>query len=299
MTTTSSTPLTKLPAASFVHLLQGSPEWLSYRLAKRNASESAAVMGLSPWMTPYQLWLYKTGRHQPTVTGAMQHGTGLEPQARTAYEHQTGLVMQPLVLVAGAYSASLDGLTMDGALVLEIKCPMRGNRSELWADVTNGQIPEHYLVQVQHQLMVSGARTAHLWVFDGERGLLHSIDRDPALMERIQAAWDEFQPFLDTDTSPPLTAADTLQRTDDAWRQAAQEFARLKAEADAVGNRLELARNTLIALAQHPKERGCGVAVTRFWRQGAVDYKKVPSLRDVDLTPWRGKSREDVRVVLD
>ena len=39
---------------TFINLPQGSPEWLAYRLVKRNASESAAVMGLSPWMTPYQ-----------------------------------------------------------------------------------------------------------------------------------------------------------------------------------------------------------------------------------------------------
>ena len=45
-----------------VQLTQGSPEWLEYRRSRRNASETAAVMGLSPWNTPYQLWLEKTGR---------------------------------------------------------------------------------------------------------------------------------------------------------------------------------------------------------------------------------------------
>ncbi|OSZ74625.1 YqaJ viral recombinase family protein [Hydrogenophaga sp. IBVHS1] len=87
---------------TFINLPQGSPEWLAYRLAKRNASESAAVLGLSPWMTPYQLWLIKTGRHQSVATAAMQRGTDLEPLARRVYEEQTGLVMQPLVLEAEA-----------------------------------------------------------------------------------------------------------------------------------------------------------------------------------------------------
>jgi hypothetical protein len=87
-----------LPPARMVQLAQGSPEWLAYRLAKRNASESAAVMGLNPWMTPYQLWLAKTGRQQTVVTAAMQRGTDLEPLARARYEDQTGLVMQPLEL---------------------------------------------------------------------------------------------------------------------------------------------------------------------------------------------------------
>ena len=109
-----------------------------------------------------------------------------------------------LVIEDGAYSASLDGMTLAGDLVLEIKCPMRGTRSDLWQDVSQGQVPEHYRVQVQHQLMVSGAEQAHLWVFDGAKGILTEVTRDDALMTRIREAWEAFQPFLDRDVPPPL-----------------------------------------------------------------------------------------------
>lgn len=286
------------PSPTFIKLPQGSPEWLAYRLAKRNASESAAVLGLSPWMTPYQLWLVKTGRQQTAITAAMQRGTDLEPLARLVYEQQTGLVMQPLVLEAEAYSASLDGMTLEGDLVLEIKCPARGTCSKLWHSVAAGEIPEHYQVQIQHQLMVSGAQMAHLWVFDGERGLLHSMERDEALMERIQAAWDGFQRYLDDDTPPALSEADTVFRTDSTWTEAARTYALVKHEADVLAERLEKARQSLIALAQHPREQGAGVAVTRFWKQGNVDYKKVPVLQGLDLSHCRSTAREEVRVSL-
>lgn len=176
-----------------------SPEWLEYRRSRRNASETAAVMGLSPWGTPYQLWLEKTSRANAKVTQAMQRETELEPSARSAYEEQTGLVMQPLVIEDGTYSASLDDMALAGDLVLEIKCPMRGTRSDLWQDVSQGQVPEHYRLQVQHQLMVSGAEKAHLWVFDGTKGILIEVTRDEALMARIREAWEAFQPFLDRD----------------------------------------------------------------------------------------------------
>ena len=49
-------------------------------------------------------------------------GTQPKPSARAAYEARTGLVMQPLVLVDGEYSASLDGLTLGGERIVEIKC---------------------------------------------------------------------------------------------------------------------------------------------------------------------------------
>ena len=281
-----------------VQLTQGSPEWLDYRRSRRNASETSAVMGISPWSTPYQLWLEKTGRASAKVTQAMQRGTELEPSARAAYEEQTGLVMQPLVIEDGAYSASLDGMTLAGDLVLEIKCPMRGTRSDLWQDVSQGQVPEHYRVQVQHQLMVSGSEKAHLWVFDGDKGILTEVTRDEALMARIRDAWEAFQPFLDRDAPPPLAEGDTWLRSDAAWSQAAEAYAGAKQYADEAAKRLESARQALIELAQHPKEQGAGVTVTRFWKQGSVDYKKVPELTGIDLERYRKRATEEVRVTV-
>lgn len=144
--------------------------------------------------------------------------------------------------------------------------------------------------------MVSGADTAHLWVFDGEQGLLHTVERDDGLMELICAAWDGFQPHLDADTPPPLCEGDTVQRSDDAWAQAASSFVQAKRQADSAAEALDAAKLAQVALAQHPCEQGAGVSVTRFWKAGNVDYKKVPALQGVDLTPWRTKSREEIRV---
>ncbi len=66
------------------------------------------MLGASPWQTPYELWQIKLGLVEPEVTPAMLRGAQLEPAARAAYEQQTGLVMQPLVVVEGEYSASLE-----------------------------------------------------------------------------------------------------------------------------------------------------------------------------------------------
>ena len=112
--------------STIVQLVQGSEAWHAHRRGLRNASETPAVLGISPWVTPYQLWLLKTGRAEPTVNAAMRNGTALEPLARHAYEVETGNVMQPLVLQDGLYSASLDGMTLDGDLIVEIKVPVQG-----------------------------------------------------------------------------------------------------------------------------------------------------------------------------
>lgn len=128
--------------SQIVKLIQGSPEWHAHRAKYRNASETAAVMGLSPWQTPLQLWEVRTGRTQPVINAAMARGAQLEPLAREAYEKLTGVVMQPVVLVEGDYSASLDGMTFDGGLALEIKIPVKGRASTLWQAVADGRVPE-------------------------------------------------------------------------------------------------------------------------------------------------------------
>lgn len=282
---------------TIVQLVQGSAEWLAYRKNMRNASETAAVLGVSPWMTPYQLWLHKTGRAESKATAAMQHGTDMEPAARAAYEAETGSIMQPLVLQDGDYSASLDGMDLDGQLIVEIKCPFRARDSELWRQVKAGQVPDHYAAQIQHQLMVSGAKLAHLYVFDGTQGLLRPVEPIDHAMQRIRQGWDLFQTYLDTDTPPPLTDADTVLRDDAEWTQAAQAFSQAKHAADQADEAVTKAREALVALARHPKEQGAGVSVTRFWKAGNVDYKRIPALQGLDLSCYRGKLREEVRVV--
>ncbi len=281
---------------TIIKLVQGSEEWLTYRMGMRNASESAAVMGISPWTTPYQLWLQKTGRLTQETTPAMAHGTRLEPAARAAYEAQTGAVMQPLVMQDGLYSASLDGITLEGDLILEVKAPYRLKQSTLWIETSSGQIPTHYMVQIQHQLMVSKAATAHLWVYADGDGLLVSIERDEVMMAEICEAWDAYQQYLDTDTPPPLGDKDTKTRTDSAWQTAAEEFRSWKFAAEKASEKADAAKAVLIKLANHPKESGFGVSVTKFWKLGSVEYKRVPELQGVDLDQYRGKMREETRV---
>lgn len=282
--------------SAVMKLVQGTPEWHAHRAQYRNASETAAVMGVSPWQTPYQLWAMRTGRARQEITGAMARGTALEPLARDAYEQRTGHVMQPLVLVKGEYSASLDGLTFDGSLIVEIKCPVRGRDSSLWKAVAAGEVPEYYGWQIEHQLMVSGASMAHLFVFDGADGHLTEIAPLPERWKAIQEAWDAFMHCIKTNTPPPLTDRDKVIREDAEWQAAAEVYLELKQQADRLAALVDEAREKLVGLARYPSESECGVAVTRFWKQGAVDYKLVPELDGVNLEEYRAKPRHEVRV---
>ncbi len=245
---------------------------------------------------PYELWLIKTGRKVQEETAAMRHGSEMEAVARAAFEEVAGIILQPQVVVDGLYSASLDGITLNGDTLVEIKCPFKGQASELWQTMKNGVVPEHYRLQVQHQLMVSRARLAYLWVYDGSTGIKATLTPDEAVFARIREAWDGFQPYLDSDTPPPLTDQDTKPRTDAAWKEAAEAYRGWKSVMDEAQAKADAAKARLIELATHSRETGFGVTVTRCWKQGSVDYKRIPELKGVDLEAYRGKMREEVRV---
>jgi putative phage-type endonuclease len=284
--------------SAILKLVQGTQEWHDHRAKSRNASETPAVLGVFPWQTPYQLWLVRTGRAEQKVTPPMRRGSELEPAARAAYELQTGNIMEPLVLADGEYSASLDGITLAGDLTLEIKCPVKGRNSDLWKAVETGTVPEYYSWQIEHQFMVSGAQRAHLWVFDGVQGLLLEVAARPERWEEIRVAWDGFMKCIESDTSPPLIDRDTRVREDEVWRAAAERYLVAKQQAEVSAAALEQAKTALVALASHPAESGCGVSITQFFKRGAVDYKKVPALKGVDLEAYRSPSRLETRVVV-
>ncbi len=266
-----------------VKLVQGSPEWHAHRAKYRNASETPAVLGLSPWVTPYELWSIKTGRTpQPDITAAMAHGTATEPLAREAYEALTGHVMQPLVLVEGDYSASLDGITLDGRLVLEVKCP-KSKDSKILSEAKAGRVPVDIYWQIQTQLLVSQANLAHLFVYANGEGILIEQKPEEAAWDTIRQEWNAFMEFIALDRPPPLTERDTVVRTDQRWQAAAAAYLALKAEAEAASVRLDEAKAALVGLAEHVSEKGFGVSVARFWKIGAVQYAKVPELAGLDL----------------
>jgi predicted phage-related endonuclease len=151
---------------------------------------------------------------------------------------------------------------------------MRGRDSELWQAVEAKEVPDFVFFQVQHQLMVAAAEHAHVFVYDGERGVLVEQRPQPAAWETIRRDWDAFWQFLARDCPPPLCERDTRERDDAAWRAAAQAYLRAKEQADSSTAALEKAKDALVALTSHPNESGFGVSVTQFWKRGAVDYRR-------------------------
>src|SRR5258707_13490591 len=123
-------------------LEQNTPEWHRWRLEGIGASDAPVVMGEAPFRTRRFLWSVKTGLAKESAVGpAARRGRALEQTARSAYERCTGIQMEPLCLVHDRLKwmrASLDGMSFNGDVVLEVKC-LCGNLSI--PALTEGRIP--------------------------------------------------------------------------------------------------------------------------------------------------------------
>jgi putative phage-type endonuclease len=180
---------------------QGTPEWFAQRLGKVTASRIADIMaktktGVSASRGNYLAQLVAerlTGQSADTFkSGAMQHGTETEPQARMVYEAETGqivtevaMINHPTIEMSGA---SPDGLVGTDGLV-EIKCP---NTSTHIASLMADKAPSGYIPQMQWQMACTGRAWCDFVSFDPRMPedmqlLIKRVPRDEALIAEYEA----------------------------------------------------------------------------------------------------------------
>lgn len=266
---------------------QRTADWLAWRSRGIGSSEAPIVTGDSPWATPFELWESKTGRRAPAPrTGAMRRGIALEPVARAAYEAYTGNIVEPHCRIHPQHDfmlASLDGISLDEDLILEIKCPGTEDHSLARA----GKVPQKYIAQIQHQLSVTGAEVCHLWSFDGAQGMLVEVYPDGAYIHDLVEAERTFWGYVQADEPPPLGAQDPVLREDAEWARHARAWQQAQQALQAARAAEAEARARLEALAGTGVTMGAGVRVAKTFRKGSIDYGKVPLLQELDLEPYR------------
>lgn len=146
---------------------QRSEAWHAARLGKLTGSRVADAFatikkGESAGRRNLRLQLVLeriTGRSQETgyTNADMERGILLEPDARAAYEAETGIVVQGVGFIAHdelATGCSPDGMPHQG--LIEIKCP----KAATHLDYVRGGLPEDYRLQIIHGLWLTGAEWA-------------------------------------------------------------------------------------------------------------------------------------------
>lgn len=179
-------------------------------------TDISAIMGLNPWRSPYQVYLEKRGESAPAEeTPIMNWGLRVEPIIRQWYSDTTGNVVRipekMLVHKDIPYLyASLDGFT-DSGHVLEIKTARSGRE---WGEPGTAEIPDHYALQVQQYMLITGFDVADVAVsIGGGVPELYFVEADKEIHEIIiETAATFWQRVQEGSPPEPTCYADAKQR---------------------------------------------------------------------------------------
>lgn len=177
---------------------QGSPAWHAARAKHFCASEAAAALGLSKYTTRDELLRQKATGLAEEVSPAKQRlfdaGHQAEALARPIAEGIAGTEFFPVVAtreVEGmALLASFDGIDLLDEVIWEHKLL----NDSLVQQVQAGDLEPHYYLQLEHQLLVSGAQRALFTTSDGTPEGTHPLwyESKPERRAQLIAGWKQF-----------------------------------------------------------------------------------------------------------
>lgn len=174
---------------------QGTQHWVEMRRSFLTASELPAAAGESPYMSRAQLMRIKRGEEEQDSTNhAMIRGQQAEHAARMILERRLQQDLFPEVVARTVEGlqllASLDGITLDGETIFEHKL----YSAALADSLAEGVIPSHHLLQMQQQMLVSGAKRCLYVVSDGTESnwIEREVLPDEGVFRRIVSIWRRF-----------------------------------------------------------------------------------------------------------
>lgn len=184
------------------------------------ATDCAAVMGLSPYRTPYELWMIKTGRaeeeailnddrlrlrhaHEETIAReyAFRKNVKLKRVNQTLFHKK-----YPFML------CNLDRVVIGERKIVECKSSS-GFMRPTWGANGTDEAPMMYLLQVQHQMSVSGYEDSEIAaLIDIDDYRIYPTPRNNKIIERIESESDRFwNEHVLADVPPPPTTRGDLK----------------------------------------------------------------------------------------
>lgn len=161
-------------------------EWHEWRRQGIGGSDVAAILGLSKWASPLDVWETKKGlRAEQSQTHAMAWGSRLENSIRDFWASKRKTKVWQVFAEHDDHPvlrASLDGW-VNSWEILEIKT---ARTSDGWGEEGTDEIPTSYLCQCQHYLSVVDAQICHVAVLIGGSDYReYKILRDQELIDNM------------------------------------------------------------------------------------------------------------------
>ncbi len=183
------------------------------RLTGLGGSDVGAILGMSKYRTPVDVWAEKTGRTAPIESSlAMRFGSFAEQFVADEYEAQTGNAVERYTAMLRHQSAPLIGhvdrlVIPEGQKKASHKGEIRTDRlleaktanafaafnADEWGPAGTDAVPMAYLVQVATYRILTGCKHADLAVLFGNSELrVYHLERDTELEQMIIARATEW-----------------------------------------------------------------------------------------------------------
>jgi putative phage-type endonuclease len=280
-------------------------------------SDAAAVMGLSRYKTPAEVYDAITGHSGPRPhehdRGPTERGRALESWIIQLYERETGFTTKPQPktyseqhpFLHASPDRVVDPMVTDshkfiGPGVLEIKAPGTYVLQQ-WKEEG---IPQEYYIQIQHYLFVLGYQWAHFCALDYDKfePWIVPVERDEQtiamIVDRCTTFWLDYVeqgirppdtgPLIQEVTWPKGRPGAPKKRTDDAWIQAEHALAKAVTEQKLATQALEMAKTRVKELMGEDEEI-TGAELRVSWKESTH--------KSFDLTAFmeaRALTTEDV-----
>jgi putative phage-type endonuclease len=274
-----------------IQVEQRSAAWHELRKTHIGASDAAAIIGLNPWKSSYDVFIEKSGTEtiEPPKNPWMQRGIDLEPEALRAFEKETGYLMSPKVMISDENSfamASFDGFEIDGKCAVEIKCG--GEKSHLQA--LHGEISRHYYAQMQHQMYVAKLDEIYFCSYRPEHVnplYIEIVKRDDAFIHdmMIKEVFFYYNHML-TGIPPKKIEKFKIIETE-TWLNITDEYKRYVNQIKYAESRLDEIKDLMIQYAQSENAKGNGITLQKVERKGIINYQNIPELKTIDLEKYR------------
>lgn len=237
-------------------------EQLRERRKGIGGSEASAALGLSRYKSPFQLYLEKTGEiDEYSDSPVLRRGTRFEPVLREMYSERTGRKVEQFYESVQSQDVPFMFVTPDGLAdedrYLEIKTAR--NRHD-WGEPGTDEIPQEYLIQVQHGLFVTRLLVADVFVaFSLDDIELYEVHADPELQDMIIDGERAFWNQVETRTPPELTTYEDVVKR---YRRSSQKaITATKAMVDIVS---VLRNEKAILKASKETEEGLKAEIMKF-----------------------------------
>lgn len=195
----------------------GSKEWHQERMSGIGASECAAALGLSKWKTPLDVYLAKITPDTPRPdTPATRRGRMMEDVVLNYYEEDVAPVERSLPRVVSKEHpfmfASLDARRKDDLRPVEAKT-VGIHGLPLWGEPGTDEVPEDYLFQVMHQMIVVRAMVCDLAALKADDNFhVYTIEHDPELAGLIVEGLAEFWRRVENREPPEPTCVEDVEK---------------------------------------------------------------------------------------